>query len=191
MFLTPPIPYHLRPMQLEDVEQIMPIERRVFPTPWPSAGYRHELTHNEHAHYIVLSRRDGEGEEQIIGYGGYWLVAHESHISTIAVDIPYRGRGLGSLLLLQMIFHCIELGADVIRLEVRESNRAARRLYAQYGFVTVGRRRGYYRDRREDAILMDLNIAGEDVHTRFEERRAQLWRRLAGAGEPGDDDSQQ
>lgn len=179
MFLTPPIPYHLRPMQLEDVEQIMPIERRAFPSPWPSAGYRHELTHNDNAHYIVLSCRNEGQKEQIIGYGGFWLVADESHISTIAVDIRYRGRGLGSLLLLQMIFHCIELGATVIRLEVRESNRAARQLYAHYDFVTVGRRSGYYRDRREDAILMDLNIAGEDVRLRFEERRAQLWRRLA------------
>lgn len=190
MFLTPPIPYHLRPMQLQDVEQIMPIERRAFPTPWPSAGYRHELTHNDNAHYIVLSRRNEGEKEQIVGYGGFWLVADESHISTIAVDIPYRGRGLGSLLLLQMIFHCIELGATVIRLEVRQSNRAARQLYANYDFVTVGRRSGYYRDRREDAILMDLNVAGEDVRLRFEERQAQLWRRLAEPADPGGNASQ-
>lgn len=179
MFLTPPSPYSLRSMSLADVDKIMPIERRAFPTPWPSAGYRHELTHNEKAHYIVLSRQENGGEERIVGYAGYWLVADEAHISTIAVDADYQGRGLGSLLLLQMIFDCMELGATVIRLEVRESNRVARSLYAHHDFVSVGRRRGYYRDRREDAILMDLNLSEEGARARFERQRAELWRRLA------------
>lgn len=178
MFLSPPAPYCLREMTPDDVEDVVAIERRSFPTPWPARGYQHELTQNERAFYVVLARRDGRGEEQVLGYAGQWIVADEAHVSTIAVHPDWRGHGLGALLLLQMVHHALSHDAAVVSLEVRESNETAQALYARFGFRQVGRRRRYYRDTGEDALLMDLDLTAEAARRRLEQLRRALWRRL-------------
>jgi ribosomal-protein-alanine N-acetyltransferase len=94
--------------------------------------------------------------EYIIGFAGIWLMAGEAHITNIAVRESYRRRGIGELLLISMIELSLELGAQLVTLEVRASNTAAQSLYAKYGFVRVGLRRGYYTDNREDGVLMTL-----------------------------------
>lgn len=169
-------------MRLTDVEDVMHIERESFPSSWSAAGYRHELTANEQAHYVVLEvvqeRPPGGQTALVIGYAGHWLVAGEAHVSTIAVAPRWRGKGLGALLLLSMIFHALASEASIISLEVRERNEAAQALYARYGFVTVGRRRNYYRDTGEDALLMDLDLTRQGVREMLEDRRAALWERL-------------
>ena len=167
-------------MQLDDVDRVAAIERRSFPTPWPARGYRHELANNKHAFYVVLARLDEHGEEHILGYAGQWIVADEAHVSTIAVDPDWRGRGLGALLLHQMVHHALTHDAAVVSLEVRESNEPAHALYARFGFRQVGRRRRYYRDTGEDALLMDLDLSGEDARQRLDALRRALWRRLEG-----------
>lgn len=162
---------HIRPMTLDDLPQVQAIERLSFPTPWPLAGYRRELTQNEQAHYVVLVQQEEDGGEVIVGYAGHWLVRDEAHISTIAVYPERREQGFGALLLGHMLLHALEHGAVVAQLEVRESNVAAQRLYERFGFEIVGRRKGYYRDRGEDALLMDLDLAREGVRERLEEQR--------------------
>jgi ribosomal-protein-alanine N-acetyltransferase len=92
------LPYLIEPMQWDDVPAVMEIERESFPLPWSSYTYRHELTENKHSHYIVArSRVPGPdrrawwkrlfrmGTLAIVGYGGFWLIVDEAHISTIAV----------------------------------------------------------------------------------------------------------
>lgn len=176
--LTPPDPYRLRPMRLPDIDAVMAIERDSFPGSWSATGYRHELTANENAHYVVLEVIENQGQPAIIGYAGHWIVAGEAHVSTIAVAPAWRRRGLGAWLLISMIFHALDHDASVVSLEVREKNRAAQALYEQLGFVTVGLRRRYYRDTGEDAILMDLDLQGEGLREMLERRRARLWERL-------------
>lgn len=173
-------------MRLTDIEGIMAIERDSFPRTWSAAGYRHELTANQQAHYVVLEvvkeSQSAAEEGAVVGYAGHWIVADEAHVSTIAVAPRWRRKGLGALLLLWIIYHALARGASVVTLEVRESNGAAQSLYANYGFVTVGRRRRYYRDTGEDALLMDLDLI-EDIKQALEVRRAVLWERLA--AQPG------
>ena len=107
------------------------------------------------------------GRHYIIGFTGFWVVADEAHISSIAVREAYRRQGIGELLLLSVFSLAAELEAHIITLEVRASNTTAQRLYAKYGFTQVGVRRAYYIDNREDGILMstpDINLAAFQAH---------------------------
>lgn len=115
----------------------------------------------------------------IVGYGGFWLVTDESHISTIASDTKWRGRGIGALMLLAMVERSIELNAAMVTLEVRASNLVAQNLYRKYGFEIVGRRTRYYRDNNEDAELMTVDrIDAPAYQQRLRELREALEDRL-------------
>ncbi len=93
----------------------------------------------------------------IIGFVGFWIMADEAHITSIAVREAYRRQGIGELLLISAIDLAAELKARIITLEVRDSNDVAQSLYLKYGFTQVGIRRGYYIDNREDGVLMSID----------------------------------
>jgi len=156
-------------MQWDDVPVVMGIEQRAFTLPWSVNTYRHELLENKHAHYYVVRYRTGQALVRrlwrvpwrrrppgtpIVGYGGFWMITDEAHISTIAIDEAWRGRGLGEYLLASMIGQAAALDASRITLEVRETNQVAQNLYRKYGFEVSGKRLRYYQDNNETAILM-------------------------------------
>ena len=145
----------LRPLKEEDIPQVTAIDREAFPTLWPPANYDRELK-NGLAHYIVAC---SDESQYVLGFAGIWLLADEAHITNIAVREKHRRRGIGETLLIAIIELSIELGAKLVTLEVRASNTDAQKLYARYGFVKVGLRRGYYTDNREDAVLMSIEDA--------------------------------
>jgi ribosomal-protein-alanine N-acetyltransferase len=200
--------YRVRPMELEDVPTVMHIDRLSFSTPWPASAYRYEILKNPSAHYYIVEKAaSGEKEREppaeaglgqrllrlvgrgpihpdIIGFAGFWLVSHEAHISTLAVHPDYRRRGVGGLLLLDMIKQSRRLNATMMTLEVRESNTIAQNLYRRCGFRVVRRRRQYYSDDREDALVMEVHGLdspqfGESLH-QLEEA---FHKRLAGVPE--------
>ncbi len=106
-------------------------------------------------------------EQYIVGFAGFWIMADEAHITSIAARKSHRQQGIGELLLTAVAEMAVRLKARTITLEVRISNRAAQSLYAKYGFTEVGVRRGYYLDNREDAILMST----EDINSAAFQRR--------------------
>ena len=188
-------PYKVEPMQWSDVPQVMAIERKSFTLPWSDYTYRHELLDNRNAHYFVARRLNGRAERKpltfwakllrrdalpsVVGYGGFWIVLDEAHISTIASDVKWRGHGIGELMLLAMIERSIELGAHEVTLEVRVSNIVAQNLYRKYGFEVVGRRSAYYRDNDEDADLMTAHRVHEpEYQARLRALRQSLEDRL-------------
>jgi ribosomal-protein-alanine N-acetyltransferase len=186
----------MRLMSQEDVPQVTEIDREAFPTMWPPANYQREMK-NGLAHYIVaiedrqeakalpekglaallarVRRLFGNGPvlsagQYIIGFAGLWMLAGEAHITNIAVREKHRRRGIGEALLIGIIELAIELGAHLVTLEVRASNSDAQKLYAKYGFVRVGRRRGYYTDNGEDAVLMSIeDVKAAPVKARLEQ----------------------
>ena len=85
-----PDPYYLRPMAVADIPAVMVIDRLSFPTPTQEQMFLNELVENQLAHYQVLARRD-EPDAIIIGFAGFWLIAGEIHVSTIAVDPAEHG----------------------------------------------------------------------------------------------------
>ncbi len=153
----------IEPMQIQDIRQVAAIDRISFPTPWPESAFDHQLRRNQRSHFFVarlqsaptrwFDRWRGE-KRKIIGYVGYWLVLDEAHISTIAVLPNFRRHGVGENLLLTLLRDATRCGAIEATLEVRMSNEQAQALYRKYGFEPVGKRRSYYRDNGEDALLM-------------------------------------
>ena len=190
------LPYVIQPMRWEDVPAVMTIERESFPLPWSNYTYRHELTENTHSHYIVVRPRHTSASKRawwrqflwpaspvLVGYGGFWLVVDEAHISTLAVAPQWRGHGLGELLLAAMIEQAIGMKAVMVTLEVRVSNTVAQKLYTKYGFVITGTRPRYYRDNDEDAHIMTVEAAASDEYRRrFAGLQAALRARLRSDG---------
>ncbi len=143
----------LRTMTLDDVAAVAAIDRASFPLPWSEGSFRSDLTANSAANLIVAERPNGKSAA-IAGYIGYWLVIDEAHLSTLAVDPGLRRLGIGERLLQEAMRRAVRQGAEMMTLEVRVSNEAARRLYEKHGFQLVGRRKRYYQDNLEDALLM-------------------------------------
>ena len=142
-------PMVIEDMTIDDVAGVQDVERSSFPLPWPANAFRHELTQNKNARYIVA--REGD---KIVGYAGLWLMVDEAHITPFAVLPEHRRRRIGERLLQRLFDIADEMGAEWLTLEVRVSNIGAQRLYEKYGFRRAGGRRRYYSDNNEDALIM-------------------------------------
>jgi ribosomal-protein-alanine N-acetyltransferase len=175
------VPVVVEPMRLEDIDAVLAIDRLSFPLPWSASSYRYELTQNSHSYFFValaspssaaaraswrarlatLFKGSAEPEavqRLVVGYAGFWYIVDEAHISTIAVHPAWRGQGVGEQLLTGLLERALDLHAVKSTLEVRVTNDRAQNLYRKYGFEEVGRRRRYYRDNGEDALLMTAEL---------------------------------
>ena len=139
----------LREMELNDLDDIMAIEKDAFTTPWSRNAFKTEITENLLAKYIVA-----EVEGRVVGYGGIWLILDEGHITNIAVSKDSRGQGIGNYLVMGLIDFCKTSKIYNMTLEVRESNIVAQNLYKKYGFLDCGIRPNYYSDDHENAMIM-------------------------------------
>jgi ribosomal-protein-alanine N-acetyltransferase len=136
----------------DHVKLLMPIEQDAYPEPWTERMFRDEIR-NARSHFFV-ALLDGE----VMGYGGFWLVLDEAHITSVTIDHESRSLGYGRTLFEHLINSAREAGASVATLEVRESNTPARNLYTSMGFRQVGIRKGYYPKSGEDAIVMSASL---------------------------------
>ena len=104
----------------------------------------------------------------IAGYVSVWYQGEEAHITEIAVKETLRGRGIGELLLIGSLKAAVDYGSKVMTLEARVSNFIAHRMYQKYSFKSVGIRKAYYSDNREDAVIMTTSpIDSEEYHELF------------------------
>lgn len=139
----------VRPIRIEDLDDVLYLEILCFPTPWSRGALKAEIQDNHCARYVVV-----EKEDRVIGYGGMWIVLDEAHITNIAVHPNHRGKGLGEAIMKALIDTAVQLGICGMTLEVRVSNSIAHKLYEKLGFFGVGVRKGYYTDDGEDALIM-------------------------------------
>ena len=147
----------IRKMTLEDIPAVVQLDQVSFSLPWPERSFRFEVTDNPASRCWVA-----EIDRRIAGMVVAWLFVNEVHIATIATHPDFRRMGIGSRLLSHTLLHALEEGARSSFLEVRESNLAAREMYRKFGYEEEGRRRRYYRDNDEDAILMSLEPLNRD-----------------------------
>lgn len=91
-----------------------------------------------------------------MGYGGVWLIIDEAHVTTVAVTEAQRGQGFGKQLMVELLQRSKKAGMVCSTLEVRAGNEVAIKLYERLGYRESARRKGYYPDNREDAIVMWL-----------------------------------
>lgn len=141
-----------RDMVLNDVDNVIDIEKQCFPTPWSAYAFSCEILDNTFANYLVLV--SSENPKEILGYAGMWVILDEAHITNIAIAPQYRGKGLGEFLLLSLFERALKKEATAITLEVRVSNAPALKLYERIGFTKEGIRKRYYEDNNEDGIIM-------------------------------------
>jgi len=102
---------------------------------------------------IVLIAEEGVGK--VSGFVCARIIAGDWELENIVVDENFRRRGIGAALLRELLGNSERNGGSAVWLEVRESNKAARRLYEKQGFRESGRRSQYYKNPEEDAILYD------------------------------------
>lgn len=149
----------LSPMRLDEIDEVHAIEVSAYSFPWTRGNLIDSLVAGHHAQVL----RDEHGE--LLGYWIAMPVLDEMHLLNLAVAPAHQRRGHAVRLLDALLQRCRALGMRSLWLEVRESNQRAQALYARYGLVPVGRRRGYYpagHGRREDAVLMRMGLdAGE------------------------------
>jgi [ribosomal protein S18]-alanine N-acetyltransferase len=144
----------IRDATARDLPRIIEIERLAFPAPWTLASFQRELTLPFSR--IMLAIPD-DGSASISGFLCRWLIADECHILNIAVHPDSRRLGIGTVLMTEAINEAKTTGANVITLEVRRSNLAARQLYRKFEFEERRLRRHYYGP-GEDAIIMELRF---------------------------------
>ena len=140
-------------MRVDDLDQVLAIERASFTVPWSRGAFLYEMQQNRVARCWVT--RDAG---RVVGYLCVWEIADELHVTNIAVRPDARRRGIGRDLLGTAIADARARGFRVVALEVRPSNEEARALYDSFGFHVVGRRRGYYYDTGEDALVMEARL---------------------------------
>jgi ribosomal-protein-alanine N-acetyltransferase len=149
--MTEPATVTIEPALHDDLSIIATLETAAFSDPWSLKSFQSVM--DEPAAYIAVARA---ATERILGYVVAWFAADEGEIANLAVREPTRRQGIGASLLDAALDEGRRRGAQNVYLEVRESNGAARRLYASRGFAEVGRRRGYYKRPVEDAIVLRL-----------------------------------
>jgi [ribosomal protein S18]-alanine N-acetyltransferase len=142
----------IRKMTVDDVPAVVDLDQKSFSLPWPERSFRFELTDNP-ASRCWVAELDGK----VIGMIVVWLIVDEAHIATLATHPEYRRQGIGRRLLAYALRQIMQDGARSSFLEVRASNLAAQEMYRKFGYEATGRRRHYYRDNDEDAILMTLD----------------------------------
>ena len=146
-------PYRIRPAVLADAPALVAIERRSFGDPWSEASFREALSS---AWTFVLVAQAARG---VVGY----LVGRETggtgEVLNLAVSPEFRRRGVGEALLSAGLAAFRRSRTEEVFLEVRESNTSARALYARHGFRPVGQRSAYYRNPREDALVLRLELS--------------------------------
>lgn len=145
----------VRSVRESDIEAIWEIEQQAFSDPWTERMIRDGCNPNKVNHVCVA-----EQQGNLLGYCFYWLFpGDEAQILNLAVRTSHRRLGIATLLLRSVLAHAREQKATRVFLEVRVSNETALRFYQHHQFSGIGRRRHYYTDPVEDALMLSLSLS--------------------------------
>ncbi|MDP8203864.1 MAG: ribosomal protein S18-alanine N-acetyltransferase [Candidatus Tenebribacter mawsonii] len=140
----------IRAMKVEDLPNIMILEKNLFRTAWEEEIFIEEI---ELQYAYVLEIKD-----RIIGYICGWKLLDEFNITNIAIDKKFQRKGFGKRLVQFIISKLISENCFKFFLEVRESNDAAKLLYEKIGFKLIGARKNYYHSPQENALVLGINL---------------------------------
>lgn len=143
----------IRQMQEWDIAEVAAIERKIFSSPWSEKSFRDALQSEDNIYLVAVEAGT------IVGYCGIWTSYETGDLCNIAVTPDYRRCHIGEKLLKEAIRLAKERQVQSLLLEVRESNSGAVALYKKTGFQNIGIRKEYYRSPKEDALLMQCELA--------------------------------
>ena len=149
---------HVYPMKQEDLHDVLAIEKCSFLSPWSQRLFEEALASPISINLVVKKGKS------LIGYFIMYNIEDEVHILNVAVHPDYRGKGYGTKLLHHVLTTFHKERTMEFFLEVRESNTAAIHLYRKFGFEIIGKRRRYYSETNEDALVMSLLREGQKAH---------------------------
>ena len=141
---------NIRIAELEDINEIYSIEKKVFNDYWSLDLIRSEIIEKKYSRVTVL-----ELKKKIIGYIFQRKIYDENHIINLAIDIPYQHRGYGKFLLMKILEK--DDNDTNVFLEVKEANLPAVKLYIDLGFEEVDRKEGYYSDGSNAIFMLKKN----------------------------------
>jgi ribosomal-protein-alanine N-acetyltransferase len=144
----------IAPMRAQDLPEVVAIEEVAYEFPWTHGNFIDSLR----AGHSAWTMRDSGGG--LIAYAVVMMAVDEAHLLNLTVAPACQRFGFGWRMLEAMAENARGYRARSMLLEVRPSNTAAQQMYARYGFVRIGTRRGYYpaRDGREDAIVLRVPL---------------------------------
>lgn len=126
---------------------VLDLDRLCFNGLWTAEGYQREID-SPNSELIAIVH-----DQTLIGYGCFWAILDEAHITIVAVHPNYQRQGFGNLLLYALLVRAHQRDMARATLEVRISNQSAISLYQKYGFKVAGQRKRYYTDTGEDALI--------------------------------------
>ena len=167
------LPFTIEPLTPRLLPLVVALDQLCFGGLWTEAGYQREIDSPNSQLLVVKTtpttakgqalidggepryiNASGDSTDVILGVGCVWFILEEAHITLLAIDPDHRRQGLGTLLLLTLLEAAIKYGSSWATLEVRVSNQSAQAIYERIGFAHVGRRKGYYQDTGEDALIL-------------------------------------
>ena len=144
----------IQSLTTDNLTELLELDKACFDGLWTMQGYLRELE-SPNSHFLGLFSPFNHSE--LLGMGCFWSILEEAHITILAVHPQYHGQGLGKALLYSLLRTATDLGLERATLEVRDSNLVAISLYEKFWFKTAGKRRGYYKDNNEDALILWLS----------------------------------
>jgi [ribosomal protein S18]-alanine N-acetyltransferase len=144
------MPGLIRSMSTSDIDRIMEIEKKSFAAPWSRIMFEETIFSPVFQGLVI------ECTKVVAGYVVFYVVDVEAHIMNVAIDPPGRKQGYARQLLNYTLEFFRGRGVSECYLEVREHNKDAQRLYGYFGFEVIGRRKKYYPETGEDALVMQL-----------------------------------
>lgn len=191
----------LKPLTAEQLDAVVKLDHLCFGGLWTRSGYEREIE-SPNSQLLILEAASSEGasglgeqsseistqnpvgvncnsiltpNDSLVGLGCFWSILEEAHITILAVHPNYQSQGLGQLLLYALLQEAKRRQMEWATLEVKPSNRTALSVYQKFGFAEAGRRRGYYKDTGEDALILWRN----GLQTReFEETLAHCYQHI-------------
>jgi|DEB0MinimDraft_10_1074344.scaffolds.fasta_scaffold00122_25 ribosomal-protein-alanine N-acetyltransferase len=153
----------------DDIASVRSLDANCFPDPWSQATWERELGSEGRNHLVAWLG------DQLVGHASSLLMVDELHITVVAVNPAVEGRGVATLLCLELLRAGQAAGAAASTLEVRVNSLRAQRMYRRLGFAPAGVRPAYYRDPVEDALIMWLHdLDSEGAKERLREVAADV-----------------
>lgn len=150
-------PPQIRLATLDDLEDLVTIDRQCFGKLWSRDQYLREIESPNSDIVLVVSNAASDPQPvtpSILAYGCCWAIVDEAHITVLGTHPDYQRRGYARQVLQQLLVHARDRQLKRATLEVRASNQAAIALYESFGFEEAGRRKKYYSDTQEDALIL-------------------------------------
>ncbi len=141
--------FKIKNIEQRHISAIAKLESVCFSEPWSADSILESFNHG--TKFLVA-----ENENDVLGYIGFSVICGEGYVTNVAVFPKYRNKGVATALVSEAISYCKEIGAEFLSLEVRKSNENAIKLYEKSGFSIVGERKDFYRNPKENALIMTI-----------------------------------